>query len=174
MLAHLASIIYIQLIASITLLKALSFASLILSTMQLLVELPLFSLSLSLSLSLSTAIHSTPLTTLFFSIVSLPVLASWVPLTIGLSLISPTGLFRHLRFLFLFIIHLAVFQKLCHRLILFTIYVSPIASIVINSHMLTIHSFFSYFPQNLYLSGFPPAVYLLSSQLYGSFTMVWL
>jgi len=94
--AHLVSIIYNQLITNITLLKALSFTSSILSTMQLIMGSPLF-------FSLLTSVqHSTQLTTPFSSIVSLPVSASWVPLTTGLSPNSPTGLSQSLPALFLF------------------------------------------------------------------------
>jgi len=77
LLAHLVSIIYNQLIANITLLKPLWFTSLILSTMQLIMGSPLF---FSLSISVLHLIH---MTTPFSSIVSLPVSASWVPLTTG-------------------------------------------------------------------------------------------
>jgi len=91
------SIIYNRLIANITLLKPLSFTSLILSTMQLIMGSPLF-----LSLSASV-LHSTQLTSPFSSIVSLPVSASWVPLTTGLSLIARIQqlFFRYFRLLFL-------------------------------------------------------------------------
>jgi len=73
-----------------------------------------------------------PLTTLFFSIVLLLILASWVLPTIGSSLISLTGHFQspltqvpphH-------IVILWCSTRLCLGSILFTIYVSPIASIV--------------------------------------------
>jgi len=75
--ANLVAMIYNQLIANITLLKPLSLTSLILSTMQLIMGSPLF---FSLSISVLHLIH---MTTPFSSIVSLPVSASWVPLTTG-------------------------------------------------------------------------------------------
>jgi len=89
-----------SLIANITLLKPLSFTSLMLSTMHA-ADNGLATLLLSLSLSLSTSVlHSTQLSTPFSSIVSLPVSTSWVPLTTGLTIsiltISPTYLFQSL------------------------------------------------------------------------------
>jgi len=72
--------------------------------------------------------NSTP----FYSIVSLPVLASWSPLTTVLSL--QHVFFSHFRLLFLF--HITFFlcsPRLCLRSTLFTIYVSPITSIA-SSH----------------------------------------
>jgi len=124
--AHLVSIIYNQFIANIALLKPLSFTSLILSTMPVIIGSPLFC-----SLSASV-LHSTQFTTPFFSIVSLPVSASWVPFTNGLNHVIPTVLFQLLlaplplsNYL-----HLQVFPRPVLGPILFTIYVSPIASIV--------------------------------------------
>jgi len=117
--AHLVSIIYNQLIANITLLKPLYFTSLILSTMQLIMGSPLF-------FSLSTLdLRSTQLTTPFSSIVSLPVSISWVPLTTGLSPISPTGLFKLLPPSYY--LHLVVFPKALS-------YVSPIIASIVSSH----------------------------------------
>jgi len=104
--------------------KPLSFIYLILSTMQLVMGSP----------SLSTSVlHSTPLTTLYFSIISFPISASWVPPTTGLSSISQTGLFQSLlaTLPLSYYLHLVVFPKGTPVLgpILFTIHVSPIASI---------------------------------------------
>jgi len=96
-----------QLIANITLLKPFSITSLILSAMQLIMGLPLF-------ISLSTSmLHSTQLTTPFYSIISLPVLESWISLTFGLSLISSTGLFQSLPapLPLSYYLHLVVFPK---------------------------------------------------------------
>jgi len=147
------SIIYNELIANITSLKPLAFTSLIIFTMQIM-DSPLF-------FSLSTSVlHSTKFTTPFSSIVSLPVSASWVPLTTGLSPISLTGLSQSLLapLPFSYYLHLVVFPKAlsyvpsflqCMSHVLLQLY--PL-TVSINSNMLTIHSFLSYFPLHHYLA----------------------
>jgi len=115
-----------------------------------------------------------PLTMLFFSIVSLLGLASWVLPTIGSSLISQTGHFQStlaqlppLSYRHLVVFHEALSwvlffsQSMSHLLLqLFPLTVS------INGSMLTIHNSFSSFPLHLFLASLQsPAVCFFPSQL---------
>jgi len=125
-----------------TVLKPLSFTSFILFTMQLIIGLPLF-----FSL-LTSVLHSTQLTTPLYSIVSIPVSASWVPLAAGLSPIF----FSHFRLLFLFYITFILWCSPDSVLgpILFRILVSPIASIVFSQAISWRYTAFSFpFPSSL-------------------------
>jgi len=101
-----------------------------------------------------------PFTMLFFSIVSLLVLASWVLPTIGSSLVSLTGHFQSplaqlpppsYR-------HLMVFHKALSWVLFFSQSMSHLLlqlfhlTVSINSSMLTIHNSFSSFPVHLFLA----------------------
>jgi len=117
--------------------------------------------NLLLSLDLSAA-FDTVISMLFFSIVSLLVLASWVLPTIGLSPTSGTGHFQlplaqlplpSYR-------HLVVYHKALPWVLFFLQYMSHLLlqlfpfTVSINSSMLTIRYSFSSFPMHLFLAVF--------------------
>jgi len=114
-----------------------------------------------------------PLTMLFFSIVSLLVLATWALPTIGSSLISRTGHFQSplaqlpppsYR-------HLVVFHKALSWVLFFSQFMSHLLhqlfplKVSINSSMMTIYNSFSSFPLHLFL-----AVFAVSSGVFLPFT----